>query len=279
MRLGAPIRPTHSPEEWIGELRRKGYRAAYCPLDADAPDALIAEYRQAARESDIVIAEVGVWNNMLAPDPDLRARNIERNVRMLRLADAIGARCCVNVSGNPTSDAEWDRYFPGYDSEATYELVARTLQRVIDEAQPRSARFTLECMQWMLPDSIESCERLLRYVDRECFGVHFDPVNLIYSPWRYEHNGAYIADFIARLGARICSCHMKDVILRREAMLVHLEETPAGTGALDYPALLTGMNALDPDMPMMLEHLQDLASYDRAAAHVRAQAEALGIAL
>ena len=279
MRLGAPIRATHSPEEWISELKRKGYRAAYCPLDADAPDALTAEYRQAALENDIVIAEVGVWNNMLTPDPGMRARNLERNVRLLQLADRIGARCCVNVSGNPTSDAEWDCYFPGYDSEATYELVARTMQRIIDEAQPRTACFTLECMQWMLPDSTDSCERLLRDVDRERFGVHFDPVNLINSPRRYEHNGEYIADFIARLGQRICSCHLKDVILRRERMLVHLEETPAGTGALDYGALLSGISALDQDMPVMLEHLPELADYDRAAAHVRAQAAKLGIAL
>ena len=38
MRLGAPIRDTHSPEEWIAELRAKGYRAAYGPLDENARD-------------------------------------------------------------------------------------------------------------------------------------------------------------------------------------------------------------------------------------------------
>lgn len=279
MRLGAPIRPTASPEEWIAELRRNGYRAAYCPLRPDAPDHLIAEYRQAAQEHDIVIAETGGWSNLLAPDPELRRRNVDMNIAQLRLADRIGARCCVNVSGNPTSDAEWDRYFPGYDSDATYELVARTVQHIIDEAHPERACYSIECMQWMIPDSTESYERLLRDVGRDRFGVHLDPVNMIYSPWRYDHNGEYVADFIARLGGRILSCHAKDVILRREHTLVRLEETPPGTGALDYAAFLTALSALDPDTPLMLEHLPDIADYEAAAAYVRAQADALGIAL
>lgn len=279
MRLGAPIRDTHSPEEWIAELRAKGYRAAYCPLDETAPDSLISEYRQAAIEHDIVIAEVGIWNNMLAPDPELHARNIDRSIRRLMLADRIGARCCVNVSGNPTSDAQWDRYFPDFDSDATYDLVARTVQQIIDEAAPQSACFSLECMQWMIPDSATSYARLIDMIDRPRFGVHLDPVNLINSPERYAHNAQLMTDFIARLGGHILSCHLKDVILRLERMLVHLDETIAGTGMLDYPALLGALNALEPDLPVMLEHLPDLASYDNAAAYVRTQAAKLGIAL
>ncbi len=276
MRLGANIRATHSPEEWIAELKSKGYRAAYCPLDVDASDALIAEYRQAAEENDIVIAEVGGWSNMLSPSPELRKRNVERNIRCLMLADAIGARCSVNVSGKPCSDAAWDKCFPDFDGDAAYEQVVRTAQHIIEQAKPRSAAFTIECMQWMIPDSIESCERLLRDVDSPHFGVHFDAVNLINSPSRYVHNGEYITRFIERLGAHIRSCHLKDVIMRSD-MLVHIEETLAGTGVLDYGALLGGINALDPDIPMMLEHLPDLESYDRAAAYVRAQAAKLGI--
>ncbi len=279
MRLGAPIRNTNSPEEWIAELRSKGYRAAYCPLDESAPDSLIAEYRQAAREHDIVIAEVGIWNNMLAPDPELRARNVEMSIRRLALADRIGARCCVNVAGNPQSDAQWDRYFPGYDSDATYELVARAVQQIIDAAAPQSACFSLECMQWMIPDSTESYARLIELIDRPRFGVHLDLVNLVNSPARYEHNAELAREFTARLGGRLLSCHIKDVTLRLERALVHIDETPAGTGGLDYAALLSALDALEPDLPVMLEHLPDLASYDAAAAHVRAQAAALGIAL
>lgn len=279
MRLGAPIRDTHSPEEWIAQLRAKGYRAAYCPLDETAPESLIAEYRQAARENDIVIAEVGIWNNMLTPDPEARARNIDRSIRRLMLADRIGAVCCVNVSGNPTDDAQWDRYFPGYDSTETYELVARTVQHIIDEAAPDSACFSLECMQWMIPDSLESYARLIDMIDRPRFGVHLDPVNLINSPARYAHNADLMTRFIDGLGGRILSCHLKDVILRLERMLVHIDETIAGTGALDYAALLSALNGLGPDLPVMLEHLPDLASYDAAAAYVRAQAAGLGIEL
>ena len=69
IRLGAPIRATHSPEEWISELRRKGYRAAYCPLDADAPERLERELLAFSRQmrccvfvSDYIYADGGQYD-------------------------------------------------------------------------------------------------------------------------------------------------------------------------------------------------------------------------
>ena len=277
MRLGAPIRNTASPEEWVKELQKKGYRAAYCPLDEKASDSLIAEYAQAARENDIVIAETGGWSNMLAPDPDTNKRNTDFNIARLILADKIGARCCVNVSGNPKDTAEWDLYFPGFDSDDTYALVAEKVKYILAQADPAHAKYTLEPMQWMIPDSAESYTKLIALVDDDRFGVHFDAVNMINSPSRYAHTGDFIRNFVSAHGKRICSCHAKDVILRREKMLVHLEEILPGRGTLDYDALLTSVSSLDPDTPVMLEHLPDLAAYDEAMTFVRSKAEALGL--
>ena len=73
--------------------------------------------------------------------------------------------------------------------------------------------------------------------------------------------------------------HVKDVILRRERMLVHLEETLCGTGTFDHAAMLKAINAVDPDIPLMLEHLPSLSDYDAAAAHVRAVAAKCGLEL
>ena len=75
-----------------------GYRAAYCPVSLDASDDEIQAYADAAAEADIVIAEVGAWSNPLGPDPAEREAALTKCKRSLRLADKIGACCCVNIA-------------------------------------------------------------------------------------------------------------------------------------------------------------------------------------
>ena len=58
-----------------------------------------------------------------------------------------------------------------------------------------------------------------------------------------------------------------------------LLEVQPGQGELDYPALLTALDALDPDLPVMTEHMTNEADSLRAEAYIRAHAERLGLAL
>ena len=67
--------------------------------------------------------------------------------------------------------------------------------------------------------------------------------------------------------ALIKSCHAKDIILR-EQLTVHLDECRPGTGCLDYAIFLRELAKLDPDTPLLIEHLPH-EEYPAAAAHVR----------
>ena len=58
-------------------------------------------------------------------------------------------------------------------------------------------------MPTTFPDSAEGYAALLRDVDRERFGVHFDPVNLIVSPRAYAEHRALIRGFVELLGPHI----------------------------------------------------------------------------
>ena len=45
MRFGGPVfEELKNPESWIQALKENGYTAAYCPVEADAADSLIADY-------------------------------------------------------------------------------------------------------------------------------------------------------------------------------------------------------------------------------------------
>jgi sugar phosphate isomerase/epimerase len=105
-----------------------------------------------------------------------------------------------------------------------------------------------------------------------------DLVNLVNSPERYFNNDRLIRECFTKLGAHIRSCHAKDVILHHTT-LVHLDEVRPGQGRLNYAAYLEELNKLDPDTPLMLEHLPNAEEYALAAQHIRSVAEQHGHSL
>ena len=256
-------------------LRELGYRAAYCPLDTSADSSTIRAYREAALREDILISEVGAWCNPISPDEEERKQALEKCIDGLRLADEIGAACCVNVSGSRNGQ-NW----AGPDMEnltgETLEMVVESTRKIIDAVSPTRTWFTLEAMPWAWPYSADSYISLIKAIDRERFAVHFDPVNLVVSPEIYFRNGEMIRDFFKKLGPRIKSCHAKDIILREDIYTVQFSELRPGLGRLDYPAYLSGLNKLH-EVPLMMEHLETAGEYELAARYIRKVADENGI--
>ena len=264
LRLGAPV-GARDPESWIAELQRRGFRAAYCPVGADASDDVVNAYAEAARKADIVIAEVGAWSNPMSPNEEQRLAAQKRCREQLALAERIGANCCVNISG--ARGEEWAGHHPDNLTDETFDMIVEITRAIIDDVQPTRTFFTLETMQWSFPDSVDSYVRLIQAIDRKAFAVHFDPTNLVVSPRVYYHTGDMIRDCFKRLGDKMRSCHAKDVILHQRPH-VHMDEIRPGLGNLDYVAFLQEMRRF-PDLPVMIEHLASAEEYDQAADHIR----------
>ncbi len=74
-----------------------------------------------------------------------------------------------------------------------------------------------------------------------------------------------IRECVGKLGPYIKSCHAKDIQLSGK-LTVHLDEVRPGLGGLDYRTFL---HELDPDMPLLLEHLPSEEEYALAAEHIR----------
>ena len=255
MRLGASL-STHSddPEEIARTYVDAGYSAAVCPpVSLDQPERIRA-LRGAFARHDVVLAEIGAWNNMLDPDLARRAANVEANLRALALADELGVLCCVNIAGsfNPT---RWDGPHPRNLSEEAFGLTVQNVRQIIDAVKPKRTFYSLETMPWVIPDSADSYLRLIEAVDRPMFGVHLDPVNLINCPARYYDNAELLRECFSKLGPWIVSCHGKDILLR-DQLTVHLDEVRPGLGALDYKVFLQELSRLPGDVPLTLEHLK-----------------------
>ena len=266
-----------TPEEWAQAALEAGYSAVYFPVDHTAPTRVIDGFVNAAKAADLTICEIGVWNNLLDPDPQKRAANLSRAIHQLELAEYVRAGCCVNIAGthNPTV---WDGPHPDSFTRATFDEVVETTRRIIDAVRPQHTCYTLEPMPWMLPDSADSCLELIRAVDREAFAAHLDIVNIINTPRKYYDTGAVIREWFDKLGPWIRSCHVKDITLRND-LTVHLEECRPGTGHLDLAAYLTCASRLDDKLCLMLEHMTEESDYIEATRHIKGLAASLGLRL
>ena len=278
MRLGGPVFiASNDPADLAAEYVRLGYRAAFCPPLSLEDTQTIRATSEAFNRAGIVIAEVGVWNNMLDPNESLRRQNREHVAEQLSLADEVGALCCVNIAGS-RNPARWDGPHPDNLSQETFDLIVENTRYVLDTAKPRRARFALEMMPWALPDGPDECLRLLKAVERPMFAVHLDPANLVNSPRRYYDTGALLRDCFGKLGPHIVSCHAKDTLMRDD-LTVHIDEVRPGLGALDYRVYLAELARLVPESPLMMEHLASPEEYDLAAAYIREVAAEVGARL
>lgn len=266
VRLGGPVPGSFTdPGEWVKAVKSLGYSAAYCPVQIGASGEMIRAFRTEALKNDIIIAETGVWNNMLDPDDSKAREAVEKNMASLHLADEIGANCCVNISG--ARGEIWDGPYPGNYSKKTFDMIVETVRLIIDQVRPLNAFYTLEPMPYMLPDSPDSYLDLIKAINRKQFGAHLDPVNMISSPQRYFNNAAFIKDCFQKLGPYIKSIHAKDIIIMPE-LTVHLEERRPGLGTLDYSVFLREASRLN-NVPFMLEHLSSQEDYRIAAEYVK----------
>ena len=274
VRLGGPtFEKYEDPAGWVAALKKLGYSAAYCPVGANAGDDVVKAYERAAKDANIIIAEVGAWSNPISPDEKTRKEAREKCRRQLALADRIGARCCVNISGSRSN--RWEGPSPDNLTEETFEMIVETTRAIIDDIKPTRTHFTLEMMPWAYPDSVDSYVRLLKAIDRKRFSVHLDPVNLVCSPQRYFRNGALIRECFEKLGPQIKSCHGKDILLDTK-LTTHLDEVRPGLGRLDYTTFLRELSKW-PDIPLMLEHLPNAEEYRLAAEYVRSVGKKIGV--
>ena len=276
IRLGAPVfADAKDPEAFAQAHRELGYRAAFCPdVSLDDTDRIRA-IETAFAKNDVVIAEVGRWYNMMDADEKKRAHNIETVTKGLALADAVGARCCVDIAGSMNKDV-WYGPDPGNFSQEFFDAAVENARKIVDAVKPTRAKFSYEVMGWSVPDSPDTYLKLIKAVDREMFGVHLDPCNAINCPEKFYRNADLLNECFDKLGPWIVSCHAKDLKWEPE-MNVHFVEVIPGTGAVDYTTWLKRLATLPNDVPLMIEHLSSEKDYDSARKFIMDTGEALRI--
>ena len=257
----------NGPEDWAAKHKALGLKCVNFPVTCDEGREKYMAYKTAADKAGLKIAEVGIWRNTLAADPAERKKWIDYAVNQLKMADEIGALCAVNVAGTPHGP-RWDGGYRDNFSRKTWDEIVSMIQEIIDRAEPKTARYSIESMPWMVPTGPDEYLKLMKDVNRPQFATHLDVVNMITSPQRYFFNDDFLRECFDKLHGRILSCHLKDIRLKEEYTF-QLEECACGMGTLDINLFAELATKENPEMPMIIEHLNTDEEYISSIQYVQ----------
>ena len=127
--------------------------------------ARIHAIREAFAAENVAIAEVGAWKNMLDPDVAARKANLDYVTERLALADAVAARCCVDIAGsyNPKF---WYGMDPKNLSKQFFDATVAKIKIDVEVAPPPSD-FAGEAVTWSgvqaVPLNLGRIKRIVPY--------------------------------------------------------------------------------------------------------------------
>jgi sugar phosphate isomerase/epimerase len=269
------------PELLAQECKRLGYRAAYCPPTRPGDTVRIKAIRDAFSKVNIVIAEMGAWRNLMTPDLVARKANLDYVIGQMAVADEVGARCCVDITGSFDA-ATLSGPHPKNYSQEFIDGTIENCRKIIDAVKPKRSKFAIEMKGCNFPEGPDSYLRLIKSVDREAFGVHIDICNIVNNPARFYDNTALIKETFSKLSKWVCSCHAKDLLWVPQVNL-NFEEVVPGRGGIktahipgiDYATYI--QEVVKVGAPLMLEHLKSAEEYLEGANYIRKVASSINI--
>ena len=160
------------------------------------------------------------------PDPDERARQVERQKAAIDLTVRLGGRHCRTLSGQR------------YPDLSRADGIARTVEGISRSLDYAERRNVVLCMEnhykdgtWRYPEFAQPEDIFLEIIgriDSPCFGVQYDPSNATVG-------GFDPVAFLEKVKHRVVSMHASDRYLAPGATI---EDLRASDGAAGYSALL-----------------------------------------
>ena len=276
MKLGIAKALLHSsPKEWAEKHCDLGLSAVVFPVNCKSSKQTILDYKHAANDYGLVIAEVGAWCNLLDKDKNKANENLNYSLKTMEMAESISAKCVVNISGS-LSDKQWDGGTKENYSQQTFNRVVSIIKKIISVAD--KCCFTIEPMPWMIPYDADNYLQILKEVNDSRFAVHMDAVNMIYSPKKYFFQKEYLDEIFEKIGKHIISSHLKDLTLSNK-LTFQLSECAPLEGEFETAYYLNKLTTIDKNMPVIIEHLSSDEEYVNAVNKLKDFCQQLNICI
>ena len=237
--------------------------------------------RDAFRAANLPICAISGYTNIIHPDKEERARRVGYLKEIIRHAHELGTPYVISETGTFNTESDWVHH-PRNKTEEGYEEALSVIAELAQEAYDHGAVFLVENYVNNVIGSVDEVLRLFADLPHPGLGLLMDPTNY-FDDYTIHHVDATLNRMFDALGDRIRIAHAKDCkpadnIAEKHAALDASEahtfrgagavELPApGLGILNYELYLRRLSRLHPNIPLIIEHL-DESDIPRAKAFV-----------
>lgn len=207
----------------------------------------------AYRDAGIAIHSIGVYTNLIHPDPAERAANLAYFEDMMKVGAAMGVRTFVTESGHYEPEGPATRIPYHFEEKVWYQMV-ETCKKLAQLAGKYDATVLLEGYFGSFFASAKRLRAFVEAVDSPRVRVLLDPANLL------ELND--LDEMFMQLSPYIDCIHAKDRKLHVEAGVA------AGQGDIDYAQLVALAAEHAPHAPLILEYVNP-ESYKQALTYLQ----------
>lgn len=288
----------YSLEETIRRIKAHGFTSVQLDLSFKDMDlhytALTKEkcriIRDAFRDANLNIVAISGYTNIIHPDPAKREENLAYLKTLLKFARDLGTPYVISETGTYNPESDWV-YHPKNGTEEAYEEVCKAILDLSKFAYDYGAQFLVENYTQNVIGSVEQVARLFADVNHPGLGLLLDPTNYFTGDNIGNVDGV-INHIFNVLGDKVKVAHAKDIKPTDDFSEKHADidaveshtfrgagavELPApGLGILNYDLYLQRLAKLHPNIPIIIEHL-DEEDIPRAKAFLDSKLKAVGV--
>jgi sugar phosphate isomerase/epimerase len=270
----------HALKEQARRIRALGFNTvqldlAFKDMDFSTPDAITVEkakiVRETFRDHDLPICAVSGYTNIVHPDRGERSRRLDLLKAIIRKARDFGTPYVISETGTFNTESDWVAH-PKNRTDEGFEECRKVIADLVRVAHDHGAIFLLETYVNNVVGSVEETVRMFAEIDHPALGLLMDPTNY-FEAHNIGRMDAVLKQIFDTLADRVRIAHAKDVKTSRDAAEKHADidaseahsfrgvgaiELPApGLGALDYDHYLRRLVEKHPNIPLIIEHLEE----------------------
>lgn len=224
---------------------------------SDLSDLSAARCREIAdtyRSAGISIHSIGVYTNLIHPDPAERKANMDYFEAMMQVGDHMNVRTFITEAGHYLDPDKPAPKVEHHFQEEVWQQMLDTGRQLAAMADRHDATVLFEPFYRHFFASAKRTRLYIEEVGSPRLRALLDPANLL------ELND--LGEMFDQLGPWIDCLHAKDRKL-------HVDRgVPAGQGDLDYATFVALAAERTPDAPLILEYVGE-KDYRQALAHLR----------
>jgi sugar phosphate isomerase/epimerase len=253
-------------------------------FDDDSSPAACQAVRETFRGNGLSIAAIAGYLNPIARDPARRRANLDRMKAMLERALDLGSPYVATETGSLHPHDDWAPH-PDNETPAAFDQTCAAADELARHAAECGAVLLLEPSVGNVVDTPAKAQTLMREIGSPALGLVADPANYV-DDGNLARADEVQRDMFARTAPYLKLAHAKDV--RRidgaprerhhhmgdPTLYGDMEYPSAGLGDLNYGLYLSLLKQYCPDIPLIVEHLEE-ADVARAKAFIDERRAAL----